>query len=412
VTRESAQYRRAMVRLRAHHNGAVPGRSPQTAGRSAGVLPRGLIVLLGLAGVVVAVAGIRSVSAILGPVFLALMLTVTASPLSTWLRRHGAPTWAAAAALVVTVYLVLIGLGGTLMLSAARLVDLVPQYQNQFAQMRADVARTLGEVGVDPQHVQDVAGLIQPGSVADLLQAVLGGVLGVLSNGVFLLAILLFLSLDAVHFPARLADASAQRPEVVGALRSFARGTRRYLLVSTVFGAIVAVIDTLMLWALGIPLPLLWGVLAFITNYIPNIGFVVGLIPPALLALLEGGPQQMATVVVLYCAVNFVIQSVIQPKVVGDAVGLSATMSFLSLVFWSWVLGPLGALLAIPLSLLAKGLLVDIDPTTRWIDPLISPGGPAAVPAERHDARTRGAARQRRNHPRRMRDDAAAARKR
>jgi predicted PurR-regulated permease PerM len=83
----------------------------------------------------------------------------------------------------------------------------------------------------------------------------------------------------------------------------------------------------------------------------------------------------MVTVIVLYCAVNFVIQSVIQPKIVGNAVGLSATVSFLSLVFWTWVLGPLGALLAIPLSLLTKGLLVDIDPSTRWIDPLISAGG-------------------------------------
>lgn len=404
MTRESAQYRRAVVRLRGRHDGAAPGRSSRAAGGGAGVLPRGLIVLLGLAGAVVAVAGIRSVSDILGPVFLALMLTVTASPLVTWLRRHGAPVWAAAAALVATVYLVLLGLGGTLMLSVARLVELIGQYQSQFTQLRADVARMLGGAGVDTEHVRDVAGLIQPGSVADLLQAMLGGVLGVLSNGFFLLAVLLFLCLDAVHFPARLAEASEHRPEVVGALRSFAQGTRRYLLVSTVFGAIVAVIDTLMLWALGVPLPLLWGVLAFITNYIPNIGFIVGLIPPALLALLEGGPQQMVTVVVLYCAVNFVIQSVIQPKVVGDAVGLSATMSFLSLVFWSWTLGPLGALLAIPLSLLAKGLLVDIDPATRWIDPLISAG----VPAGRHDSATG----RRRNHPRRVSNGETAAGKR
>jgi predicted PurR-regulated permease PerM len=144
--------------------------------------------------------------------------------------------------------------------------------------------------------------------------------------------------------------------------------------VSTVFGLIVAVIDTLLLWALGIPLPVLWGLLAFITNYIPNIGFLIGLVPPALLGLLEGGVPLMVAVIAVYSVVNFVIQSVIQPKIVGDAVGLSTTVSFLSLVFWGWVLGPLGALLAIPLSLLAKGLLVDIDPATRWIDPLISGG--------------------------------------
>ena len=140
---------------------------------------------------------------------------------------------------------------------------------------------------------------------------------------------------------------------------------------------IVAVFDTALLWWLGIPLPLLWGLLSFITNYIPNIGFIVGVIPPALLGLLEGGPQLMMWVIVLYCVVNFIIQSVIQPKIVGDAVGLSATVTFLSLIFWGWVLGALGALLAIPLTLLAKGLLIDVDPSTRWLNSLLAGGPPA-----------------------------------
>ena len=377
--------RRTTIRLRARHNG-TDLRPPTDLGATAPEgLPRGVIVLLGLAGVVVAVAGLRSVSDIIGPVFLALMLTVTASPLSTWLRRRGAPVWVAAAALLVTVYVTLFGLGGALVLSATRLIDLVPQYQSQLSALRADVAQALSALGVDTEQVRQVSDLITPGSVADLFGAVLGGVLGLLSNGIFLLAVLLFLCLDAVHFPVRLGKAARQRPQVVDALRSFAQGTRSYLLVSTVFGLIVAVVDTLMLWALGVPLPLLWGLLSFITNYIPNIGFIIGLVPPALLGLLEGGVETMTLVIVLYCVVNFVIQSVIQPKVVGDAVGLSATVSFLSLVFWTWVLGPLGALLAIPLSLLAKGLLVDIDPTTRWINPLISAKGaddePASEPA-------------------------------
>ena len=341
------------------------------------MLPRGVLVLLGLACTVVAVAGMRLVSDILGPVLLALMLTVTASPIGAWLRRPGAPAWAAGLALITTVYLILVGLGGALVFALTRLVALLPQYQAQFAQLRAEAARTLSGLGIGEQQIAELSGPIRAGGVSDLVHSVLGGAVGVLSNGFFLLAVLLFLCLDAVHFPARLGVAARERPEVVGALRGFAHGTRRYLLVSTIFGIIVAVIDTLMLWGLGIPLPVLWGLLSFITNYIPNIGFVVGLVPPALLGLLEGGPKLMFVVIALYCVVNFVIQSVIQPKIVGDAVGLSASVSFLSLVFWAWVLGPLGALLAIPLSLLAKGLLVDIDPATRWIGPLISSAGPA-----------------------------------
>jgi predicted PurR-regulated permease PerM len=358
--------------VRGHGNGA--GRAAAGAGNDTMGLPRGLIVLLGLAGAVVAVAGLRVFAEILAPVFLALMLTVTASPLSTWLIRRGTPAWLAAAALIVTVYVVLLALGAALAVSVARLVALMPEYQSQLADLRDSASSALAALGVDAANAGDIASVIEPGAVADVLQALLGGLLATVSNAFFLLAVLLFLCLDAVSFPARLRTVAGQRAEVVGALRSFAGGTRRYLLVSTVFGLIVAVIDTLMLWALGIPLPWLWGLLSFITNYIPNIGFVIGLVPPALLGLLEGGVPLMMMVILLYCLVNFVIQSVIQPKIVGDAVGLSATASFLSLVFWTWVLGPLGALLAIPLSLLTKGLLVDIDPRTRWIDSLISAG--------------------------------------
>jgi len=381
VTRRSTLIRRPSVRLRERHDGAVSGHRSDGADIGAQGLPRGVVVLLGLACGVVAVAGMRLIADILGPVLLALMLTVTVSPVAAALRRHGAPVWAAAMTLIVTVYLILLGLGGALVFALTRLVDLMPQYQTQFAQLRSDAVQALDGIGIGAQQVEEVAGLIRPDGVADLVQTVLGGAVGVLSNGFFLLAVLLFFCLDAVHFPARLGTVARERPEVVGALRGFAHGTRRYLLVSTIFGIIVAVVDTLMLWALGIPLPLLWGLLSFITNYIPNIGFVIGLVPPALLGLLEGGPKLMALVIALYCVVNFVIQSVIQPKIIGDAVGLSASVSFLSLVFWTWVLGPLGALLAIPLSLLARGLLVDIDPTSRWLGPLISSDGSEGVPA-------------------------------
>jgi AI-2 transport protein TqsA len=144
-----------------------------------------------------------------------------------------------------------------------------------------------------------------------------------------------------------------------------------------VFGLIVALADVAALYWFSVPLPWLWGLLSFITNYIPNIGFVLGLVPPALLALLEGGVRQAVLVIVAYSVINTVIQSLIQPKVVGDTVGLSVSLTFLSLVFWSYVIGPLGGLLAVPLSLFTKATLIDADPTTRWLDPLLTTGGRA-----------------------------------
>ena len=113
---------------------------------------------------------------------------------------------------------------------------------------------------------------------------------------------------------------------------------------------------------MGVPGAFVWAVLAFVTNFIPNIGFVIGVIPPALIALLDGGPGLMIAVIVIYSVINFLIQSVIQPRVVGDAVGLTALFTFMSLVFWTWVIGPLGALLAVPLTLLARALLIEANP--------------------------------------------------
>ena len=342
------------------------------------VVPRGVILLLGMAGAVVTIAGMRAISDLLGPLFLALMLTITVSPVTDRLRARGAPTWLAVLASTASAYLVLFGLIGALIVSVSRLVDLIPSYQSQLDALGDDLSEAAGAAGVGSQPIQDAIDKVDPSAVLSAVAGVLSDLLGAVSGLIFLVAALLFMCLDAAYFPRRLLAAATDRPSVVSGLRSFAQGTRRFLWVTTVFGLIVAVIDTIVLWAMGIPLPLLWGLLSFITNYIPNIGFVIGLIPPAILAFLEGGTDLMLAVIVLYSVVNFVIQSIIQPKVVGDAVGLSTTVSFLSLVFWTWVLGPVGALLAIPLTLLAKCLLIDIDPTTLWIRPLISASTPDA----------------------------------
>ena len=122
---------------------------------------------------------------------------------------------------------------------------------------------------------------------------------------------------------------------------------RRYWIVTTVFGLIVALMDLGYLWALGIPLAGVWAVLAFVTNYIPNIGFVIGMIPPTMMGLLEGGWLDALAVILGFSVINLVMQSFIQPKFTGDAVGVTPMVSFVSVLLWSLVLGPLGALLAL-----------------------------------------------------------------
>jgi AI-2 transport protein TqsA len=334
-------------------------------------LPRGLIVLLGLAVGVIAAAGIQAMAWLVGPLFLAVTIVICVTPLRAWLRRHRFPRWAATLVLVLVVYAVLLGIVAVLMASVARLATELPRYAARADEMIAAAAGFLARYGVGPGQLAETAQSLDWERLATLVGTLLSGVAGLVGNLVFLLILLLFLSVEANSVGARMQAIGYDRPEVAEALSGFAVDTRKYMLVTTVFGLIVAVLDTIALTLMGIPLAVTWGLLAFITNYIPNIGFVLGVIPPALLGLLEGGPGLMAGVIVVYCVLNFVVQSLIQPRFVGDSVGLSVVVTFLSLVFWAWLIGPLGALLSIPLTLLAKALLVDIDPRAGWADALL-----------------------------------------
>ncbi|WP_306470746.1 AI-2E family transporter [Pseudonocardia halophobica] len=331
-------------------------------------LPRALVVLLGAAAVVVVVAGIKAIAWLIAPAFMALIIVIAVSPVQGWLKRKGWPAWATTLVLVVLVYAVLIVLALGIVASIARLATEVPKYASKADGMVASLTGALAKAGVGPDQLKQAASSLDIGKLAGLLGALLDSVAGLASSLVFLLALLLFLTVEAGGVRHRLASIAADRPDVIGALGHFAWGTRQYLLVTTVFGFIVAVLDSIALALMGIPLAVTWGLLAFITNYIPNVGFVIGVIPPALLGLLVGGPQLAIAVVVVYCALNFVVQSLIQPRFIGDAVGLSITVTFVALFFWAWLLGPLGAILAIPLTLLVKAMLVDIDPKARWAD--------------------------------------------
>nr|WP_007510296.1 MULTISPECIES: AI-2E family transporter [Pseudofrankia] len=330
-----------------------------------------MVILLGLASLTVVTAGFRAFRDTLGPAFLALVLVVTVHPLQTGLRRRGVPGWVGVVAAMATIYTILVGLVVALVGSAARLITLLPDYRTQFDKLLNQAAQWLEDLGVQPEQASATVGRLDLTKLSGVLHDILSGLTSAGSNLVFLVTIVFFLAIDCDLFARRLDVVAESRPLVVGALREFARNTRRYLAVSSLFGLIVAVLDALALQWLAIPLPLLWGLLSFITNYIPNIGFVVGLIPPALLGLLEGGVGRMLWVVAVYSSINMVVQSFIQPKVVGNVVRLSATLTFLSLVFWAFVLGPLGALLAVPMTLLAKALLIDADPAAQWLRPLL-----------------------------------------
>jgi predicted PurR-regulated permease PerM len=350
------------------------------------VMPRGLVILLGTAAAVIVVAGIQSAAWLVAPTLLALIVVVVVSPVHTWLRRQGFPAWLATGTLVTLVYGVFLAFGAVLVLSLARLASLLPHYTERARTLATRAADTLTSWGVGPERLNELARSVDPGRVLSSFGELVGDLTSVATSVVFLLALLFFFSSETTSIEARLHAVDEDRPQVRRALDGFVGKTRRFLVVTTVFGLIVAVLDTVALLWLGIPLAVLWGLLSFVTNYIPNIGFILGVGPPAVLAMLIGGWQRTLAVLIVYGVINFVLQSLVQPRYVGDAVGLSTVLTFVSLVFWAWVLGPLGALLAVPATLLVMAVLVDVDPRARWVAAMLR------APERSHPRRVKRAA--------------------
>jgi len=328
--------------------------------------------ILVVAGLIVIGAGLRSAANIVGPVFLVVTLVITVAPLRGFLVRRRWPSWLASVVSLLVIYALLAMILGSVVFAAVRLVDKLPDYASAFQKIFDYLVGVASQLGFGQDQLKRLASSVELSSLAAPAQALVSGISGGLSLILLIVTLVIFLAFDASSMPERLAVIRETRPHIAEGLNNFAGRVRKYWIVTTVFGLIVAVLDVIALIIIGVPLYITWGVLAFVTNYIPNIGFILGVIPPALIALLDGGIGPAIAVVAAYTAINVIVQTIIQPRFTGDAVGISATVAFASLIFWAYVLGPLGALLAIPATLFMKSVLLDNSVPASWVNALVT----------------------------------------
>jgi predicted PurR-regulated permease PerM len=272
----------------------------------------------------------------------------------------------------LAIYALLALILGSVAFAVYRLVDKLPDYASAFDRIFAYLLNISSQLGFGKAQLEHLAASVQPSTLAGPAQALLSGLSGGVTLLILIVTLVIFLAFDAASMPTRLKVIRETRPHIADGLVNFADRVRKYWIVTTVFGLIVAVLDVIALLFLGVPLYITWGVLAFVTNYIPNIGFILGVIPPALIALLDGGVGTAIGVVVAYTIINVVVQTIIQPRFTGDAVGISATVAFVSLIFWAYILGTLGALLAIPATLFLKSVLLDNSVPASWVNALVT----------------------------------------
>jgi predicted PurR-regulated permease PerM len=338
-------------------------------------------VLLVLAATVITLAGVFFIRDVFGPVALAIVIVIICEPLRRPLDRRGWPAWASTTAVIVLAYLILLAMAALLWLAGTQFARLIGDLVSEggLASTADDVVSWLQTLGLDEEASAAAASVLDPDTLIGIAQSLGSTVLSVATALFFVCAYIIFLAVDASRYRQAPALFGATKGEVLARIARLNTGIRRYYVVNAAFGAVVAIIDGLALWWMGVPAPVVWAILAFVTNFIPNIGFVLGLIPPAILAFVVGGWPLLLGVIAVYCVVNVVLQVLVQPKFVSDAVDLSLTLSFLSVIFWTFIIGPLGAILSIPLTLLSRALVLEGDPGSGWLRWLS--GDRTAVPA-------------------------------
>ncbi|MET4136032.1 AI-2E family transporter [Pseudarthrobacter sp. PvP090] len=334
------------------------------------VLPRSAIILLTLACATVVAFGIAAMRGVVTPVFFAFVLTLCVHPLRRWMQGHGVPRGLATGSTIAAVFALLAGFAAVLVASLAQFSALLPQYAPQIAELGASITQRLESVGFGPEQTQAVVDGFTPGRIIGFLAGVLGNITSIVGGLVVILTMLILMAVDGSRVPALLTHLNYHRPDLVTAFNGFGGGVRRYMIATTVLGVAQGLFNWLVLVILQVPGALLWGLLSFICSFIPNIGYFIAIIPPLFFGFLTGGWPTVLAVIVIYGGINSVIQSIIQPKYVGNAVALSETLTFASVLFWALILGPVGAILAVPLTLLARTILLDSDPAIAWWRPL------------------------------------------
>ena len=323
---------------------------------------RGAIVI---ASIVIIIAGIREASAILVPFLLAVFIAVIGGPPAFWLKRKGFPSSLAVLTVVLVILGIGIGMGAVLSTSLNGFYQQMDSYKESLNQQMDTLFAWLKDMGIhlDWKLLKEV---INPGEAMQLVATVLAGFGSVLTNAFLITLTVVFILLEASGFPAKLGAAMKNPQASFPAFEQFTQAVKSYLAIKTVVSLATGLSAALWVAVLGLDFPLLWGLLVFLFNYVPTIGSILAAVPAVLLALIQLGPFPALLVAVGYLCINFAFGSVIEPRFMGRGLGLSTLVVFLSLVFWGWVLGPVGMLLSVPLTMTAK-IGLESRKETRWL---------------------------------------------
>jgi len=327
-------------------------------------------LLLTAACLVVLIAGVQAAASLLVPLLLAIFIACICLPPLQWLVEKSVPaTWAV---LLVTLGLILLAAFISIF-AGASVADFshnLPIYQERLHGQTTQLLIWLASIGIEVSS-QAALDALNPATAMGFAGKFLAGFGNALANTFFIILTVIFLLFEALSLPHKWAVIGEHAPSTE-AVSKFLSSVNQYLVIKTWVSLATGVIISICLAILGVDYPLLWGLLAFLFNYVPNIGSIIAAVPAVLLALVQLGADTALYTALVYITVNLVMGNAIEPRFMGKGVGLSTLIVFVSLVFWGWLLGPVGMLLSVPLTMIVK-LALEADPKTQWIAVLLGP---------------------------------------
>jgi predicted PurR-regulated permease PerM len=326
---------------------------------------RGHHALLAAAAFVIVIAGLKAASTLVVPLLLAIFIAVISAPLLGWVRDKGVPGPLAILAVILMVLVCGVGVIGIVGSSVTDFTANLDRYQGGIDTKLAQLRSWLDAKGLDaPENV--LATSINTKSAMEFVGRTLSGLSGVFSNAFLILLIVVFILLEASSFPNKLRAMADGTVDTESRFNHILAEIRRYMALKTWFSLATGALVWGWLVILGVDYPLMWGMLAFLFNFVPNIGSIIAAVPAVILALVQLGLGSAGLTAAGYLAINTIIGNFVEPRFMGKGLGLSTLVVFLSLVFWGWVLGPVGMLLSVPLTMTVK-IALDGSDDTRWI---------------------------------------------
>ena len=328
--------------------------------------------LLTAASAVIVIAGVRAAQSLIIPFLVAVFLAIICSPAVVWLQRRRVPKLLAIVLVVLILIGVLTAIGALVGGSVNEFIDSVPGYQARLNSLVDSWTARLDQYEIDLPSLE-VKDYLKPGEFMSLLGSGLKGLASTLSNMFLIIITMVFILLEATSLPVKLQAAFGDRGDDPLHLAQVTAQVQRYLAVKTAVSAVTGVAIAIWTAVLGLDFALVWGLLAFLLNYIPNIGSIIAAVPAVLLALVQLGVGPALVVGIGYLVVNTVLGNIVEPNLMGRAVGLSTLVVFLSLVFWGWVWGPVGMLLSVPLTMIIK-IGLENSEDLRWVALMLDSG--------------------------------------